>query len=68
MGLHFMRHKSVIIDTTHGLVHFPDLTKEVQSAASKTSAKHQSVHTDDTITIPASTTRTNKAFGNHPLE
>ena len=23
IGLHFMRHNSVVIDTTHGLIHFP---------------------------------------------
>ena len=26
IGLHFMRHNSVVIDTTHGLIHFPHLT------------------------------------------
>ena len=25
IGLHFMRHNSVVIDTTHGLIHFPHL-------------------------------------------
>ena len=32
MGLQFMRHKSVVIDTTHGLIHFPHLTMQVKSA------------------------------------
>ena len=27
-GLHFMRHKSVVIDTTHGLIHFPYLKRQ----------------------------------------
>ena len=32
--LHFMRHNSVVIDTTHGLIHFPHLTRQVKSASS----------------------------------
>ena len=28
-GLRFMRNKSVVIDTTHGLIHFPHLTMQV---------------------------------------
>ena len=32
IGLHFMRHNSVFIDTTHGLIHFPHLTMQVKSA------------------------------------
>ena len=38
-GLHFMKHNSVVIDTTHGLIHFPQLTMQVKSALSQTSAK-----------------------------
>ena len=30
IGLHFMRHNSVVIDTTHGLVHFLHLTMQVK--------------------------------------
>ena len=30
-GWHFMRHNSVVIDTTHGLIHFPHLTMQVKS-------------------------------------
>ena len=41
IGLHFMRHNSVVIDTTHGLIHFPPLTMLVKSALSQTSAKTQ---------------------------
>ena len=33
MGLHFMRHNSVVIDTTHGLIHFPHLTMQAKNAA-----------------------------------
>ena len=31
--LHFMRHNSVVIDTTHGLIHFPQLTMQTKNAA-----------------------------------
>ena len=41
IGLHFMKHNSVVIDTTHGLIHFPHLTMQVKSALSQTSAKPQ---------------------------
>ena len=27
-GLHFMKHNSVVVDTTHGLIHFPYLTMQ----------------------------------------
>ena len=29
IGLHSMKHNSVVIDTTHGLIHFPHLTMQV---------------------------------------
>ena len=29
IGLHFMKHNSVVIDTTHGVIHFPHLTMQV---------------------------------------
>ena len=41
--LHFMRHNSVVIDTTHGLIHFSHFTLQVKSTASETSAKPQVV-------------------------
>ena len=34
IGLHFVRHNSVVIDTTHGLIHFPHLTMQFESALS----------------------------------
>ena len=43
IGLHFMKHNSVVIDTTHGLIHFPHLTMQVKSAWSQGSAKPQPV-------------------------
>ena len=32
IGLHFMRTNSVVIDTTHGLIHFPHLAMHVKTA------------------------------------
>ena len=32
IGLHFIRYNSVVIDTTHGLIHFPHLTMKVKTA------------------------------------
>ena len=52
IGLHFMRHNSVVIDTTHELIHFPRLTMQVKSALSQKSAKPQAVLIHDSITIP----------------
>ena len=36
--LQFMRHKGIEIDTTHGLIHFPLLTKQIKGANSEKSA------------------------------
>ena len=68
IGLHFMRHNSVVIDTTHGLSHFPHLTMQVKSALSQRSAKPQFVLIHDSITIPQMTTKTITAFVDHLLE
>ena len=68
IGLHFMKHNSVVIDTTHGLIHFPHLTMQVKSASSQTSAKPQPVLIHDSITIPQMTTRTITAFVDHSSE
>ena len=54
--LHFMRHNSVVIDTTHGLIHFPLFTMQVKSALSQTSAKPQAVLIHYIITIAQMTT------------
>ena len=66
--LHFKRHNSVVIDTTHGLIHFPHLTLHVKSASSQTSAKPQAVVIHDSITIPQITTKTITAFVDHISE
>ena len=68
IGLHFMRHKNVVIDTTHGLIHFPHLTIQVKSASSQESVKPQAVLIHDSITIPKMTTKTVTAFVDHILE
>ena len=65
IGLHFMRNKSVVIDTTHGLKNFPHLTIQVKTAASETT-KPQPIITDETLTIPPTTTKTITAFIDHP--
>ena len=61
-----MRNNSVVIDTTHGLIHFPHLTMQIKTASSKTTTKPQPVITDDTLTIPPTTTKTITAFNDHP--
>ena len=68
IGLHFMRHNSVVIDTTHGLIHFPHLTRPVKSALSQKSAEPQDVLVHDIITIPQLTTKTITAFVGHVSE
>ena len=68
IGLHFMKHNSVVIDTTHGLIHFPHLTMQIKSALLQTSAKPQAVLIHDTITIPQMTTKTITAFVDHLSE
>ena len=66
--LHFMRHNSVVIDTTHGLIHFPHLTMQVKSALSQTSAKPQAVLIRNSIALPQMTTKTITAFVDHLSE
>ena len=38
IGMHFMRHNSVVIDTTHGFIHFPHLTMQAKKTAIEASA------------------------------
>ena len=66
IGLHFMRKNSVVIDTTHGLIHFPHLTLQVKTASSKITRKPQPVITDEALTIPPTTTKTITAFIDYP--
>ena len=67
IGLHFMRNNSVVIDTTHGFIHFPHLTMQVETASSETTTKPQPVITDEALTIPP-TTKTVTAFIGHPSQ
>ena len=66
IGLHFMRNNSVVIDTTHGLIHFPHLTMQVKTTSSETTTKPQPVIMDADLTIPPATTKTVTAFIDHP--
>ena len=66
IGLHFMRNNIVVIDTTHGLIHFPHLTMQVKRASSETTTKPQPVITDEALTIPPTTTKTNTTFIDYP--
>ena len=68
IGLHFMRQNSVVIDTTHGLIHFPHLTMQVKSALNQLNTKVQAVLIHDNITIPQMTTKTITAFVDHVSE
>ena len=65
-GLHFMRNNSVVIDTTHGLIHFFQLTIQVETTSSETTTKPQPVITDEALIIPPTTTKTIIAFIDHP--
>ena len=67
-GLHFMRNNSVVIETTHGLIHFPHLTMQVKTASSETTTKPQPDITDDALTIPAMTAKSITAFVDHPAK
>ena len=64
--LHFMRNNRVVIDTTHGLIHFPHLTMQVKTASSESTTKPQPVITDEALTIPPTTTKTITTFIDHP--
>ena len=68
IGLHFLKRNSVVIDTKHGLIHFPHLTMQIKSALSQTSAKPQLVLIHDNITVPQMTTKTITAFVDHTSE
>ena len=68
IGLQFLRRNSVVIDTTHILVHFPQMTLQVKSAASEVSVEPQVVFIDDALPIPPMTTKTITGFADHPSE
>ena len=64
--LQFKRNNSVVVDTTQGLIHFPQLTMPLKTASSKTTTKPQPVMSDDALTIPPTTTKTITSFADHP--
>ena len=68
IGLHFMKHNNVVIDTANGLIHFPHLTMQVKSALKQKSAKPQAVFIPDSILIPQMITKTFTAFVDHLSE
>ena len=68
IGLHFMRHNSVVIDLTLCLIQFPHLKMQVKTAFSGTSAKNQAVLIHDSITVPPMTAKTITTFVDHLLE
>ena len=63
-----MRNNSVVIDTTHGLIHLPHLLKQVKTASSETTTTPQPVITDDALTMPPTTTKIITAFVDHPSQ
>ena len=68
IGLHFLRHNSVVIDTTHDLIHLPHLTMQTKKAAIETSAKPQPVRIQDNTTVSPMTTKLIRAFVDQPSE
>ena len=68
IGLHFMRHNTVVIDTKHAFIHFPHFTIQVKSASSQTSAKPRAVLIYESITIPQMTIKTITVFVDHLSE
>ena len=66
IALHFMRNNSVVIDTTHGLIHFPHLTMQVKTASSETTIKPRPLITDEALTMPPATIKTITGFIDHP--
>ena len=63
-----MRKDSAIIDATDGLIHFLHMTMEIKTASSETTAKLQTVTTDDALTIAPRIIKTITAFVDHPPE
>ena len=61
-----MRSSIVVIDTIHGLKHFPHLKMQANMASIEKTTKPQPVITDDALTIPLKTTETITAFVDHP--
>ena len=63
-----MRRSSVVIDTTHSLMHFPHLILPAKNAAIETGAKPQLVLNQENATVLPMTTKTFTPFFDHPSE
>ena len=63
-----MRNNSVVIDTAHGLFHFPHLTMQFKTTSSGTIAKPQPAIIDDALTVLPRTTKKITAFVGHASE
>ena len=63
-----MRHNIVVIETTHGLIHFPHLRMQARNAAGEASAKLQPLLIQVCITVPPMTKKTFGAFVDHQSE
>ena len=57
-----MKHNSVAIDATHGLIFFLYLTMQVKIGDSETNVKLQSVLSDKILTIPLNDNRKDHNF------
>ena len=68
IGFHFMKHNSVVIDTTQCLIHFIYLTKQVKSSASEKSVKLRGDFNGETLTELPMIKKTNTASVDHPCE
>ena len=68
IGLHFMGHNSVVIDTTHGLIHFQHMSLQLKNATIETSTKHQSVLIQDNTIVPPMATKAITAFVDYSSE
>ena len=68
LGLHFMKHNSLFIDITHGLIHFPHLTRRAKNAAIETSDKPLPVFIHDNTIVPPMTVKTITTFVDYPSE
>ena len=68
IGSHFMRHNSVVIDSTHGLIQFSHFTMHLENTANGVRSKPQVVLFNDALSIPLMTTKPFTAFVDHPSE
>ena len=68
IGLLFMIHDSVVIDTTQGLINFPHLTMQTKNAEMETNAKPQLVSNQNNTSALPMTTKTTTAFVDQPSE